>query len=255
MSTECSWPPSEAPPVPTGRTVVRRRARPRHAGRSGPARRAAATRRASTCDAGAGFDVGNVSAWLAAQLDDLALPLRWTKLAGGHSNVTYRVDDQSGRTFVVRRPPLGELQPTAHDMGREFRVIDALWPTSVPVPGTDRLLRRPRGDRRPLLRDGVGRGTFAVHRRSMSRSTSPWRPALGTGPSFIDTLAELHALDPDEIGLGSFGKRDSYVGRQLHRWYASWNASKDRELPDVDRLHDVPRRATPGADDGEPRAR
>ena len=59
-----------------------------------------------------------------------------------------------------------------------------------------------------------------------------------TGPSFIDTLAELHALDPDEVGLGSFGKRDSYVGRQLHRWYASWNASKDREIPDVDRLHD-----------------
>ena len=59
-----------------------------------------------------------------------------------------------------------------------------------------------------------------------------------TGPSFIDTLADLHALDPDEIGLGGLGKRDSYVGRQLHRWYASWNASKTRELPDVDRLHD-----------------
>jgi aminoglycoside phosphotransferase (APT) family kinase protein len=58
------------------------------------------------------------------------------------------------------------------------------------------------------------------------------------GPSFIDTLADLHSLDPDEIGLGGLGKRDSYVGRQLHRWYASWNASKTRELPDVDRLHD-----------------
>ena len=81
-----------------------------------------------------GFDVGRVTAWLAAHLDDLAPPLRWTKLAGGHSNLTYRVDDQGGRTFVIRRPPMGELQPTAHDMGREFRLIDALWPTPVPVP-------------------------------------------------------------------------------------------------------------------------
>ena len=71
----------------------------------------------------------------------------------------------------------------------------------------------------------------------MSRNTSRSRRAPRTGPSFIDTLADLHALDPDEIGLGSFGKWDSYVGRQLHRWYASWNASKDREILDVDRLH------------------
>ena len=59
-----------------------------------------------------------------------------------------------------------------------------------------------------------------------------------TGPSLIDTLAALHTLDPDEVGLGTLGKRDSYVGRQLRRWYASWNASKDREIPAVDRLHD-----------------
>ena len=58
-----------------------------------------------------------------------------------------------------------------------------------------------------------------------------------TGPSFIDTFAALHSLDPDEVGLGGLGKRTSYVGRQLHRWYESWNASKDRELPDVDRLY------------------
>ena len=184
-----------------------------------------------------GFDVGNVSAWLAAHVDGLALPLRWTKLAGGHSNVTYRIDDESGRTFVVRRPPLGELQPTAHDMGREFKVIDALWPTSVPVPEPIAFCDDPEviGARFYAMGWVEGRSLYTAldveeHLTVAARA--------GTSTSFIDTLAELHALDPDEIGLGSFGKRDSYVGRQLHRWYSSWNASKDRELPDVDRLHD-----------------
>ena len=77
-------------------------------------------------------------------------------------------------------------------------------------------------------------------RQQRSGVPGGWDPTTSqrAGPSFIDTLAALHALDPDEIGLGSLGKRDSYVGRQLHRWYASWNTSKNRELPDVDRLHD-----------------
>ena len=202
----------------------------------------------------AGFDVGNVSAWLAAHLDGLVLPLRWTQLAGGHSNVTYRVDDQSGRTFVVRRPPLGELQPTAHDMGREFRVIAALFPTSVPVPEPIAYCDDP---------EVIGARFYAmgwVEGRSLYTAldveehlTVPARAR--TGPSFIDTLAELHAIDPDEVGLGSFGKRDSYVGRQLHRWYASWNASKDREIPRGRPSSWVSRRAAPGTDDGEPRAR
>jgi len=81
-----------------------------------------------------GFDAKRVTDWLAEQLPDLVPPLRWTQLAGGHSNFTYRVDDSGGMTFVLRRPPLGELLPTAHDMGREFTVMSGLWPTPVPVP-------------------------------------------------------------------------------------------------------------------------
>ena len=81
-----------------------------------------------------GFDSERVTAWLAEHVPGLQSPLQWTKLPGGHSNFTYRVDDAVGRTLVVRRPPLGELLPTAHDMRREFTVISALWPTPVPVP-------------------------------------------------------------------------------------------------------------------------
>jgi aminoglycoside phosphotransferase (APT) family kinase protein len=191
----------------------------------------------TTADAPTGFDVERVTAWLVEHVPGLQPPLRWTKLPGGHSNFTYRVDDVVGRALVVRRPPLGELLPTAHDMRREFTVISALWPTPVPVP-------------EPLAytddESVTGAQFYAmgwVEGRSLytAAETAEHIPSeearARTGPSFIDTLAALHSLDPDEIGLGGLGKRTSYVGRQLHRWYESWNASKNRELPDVDRLY------------------
>jgi aminoglycoside phosphotransferase (APT) family kinase protein len=81
-----------------------------------------------------GVDVERVVPWLAERCDWLTPPLAWTRLPGGHSNLTYRVEDAAGHRFVLRRPPMGALLPTAHDMGREYRLIDALWPTPVPVP-------------------------------------------------------------------------------------------------------------------------
>jgi aminoglycoside phosphotransferase (APT) family kinase protein len=183
-----------------------------------------------------GFDEAKVTAWLADHIPGLAPPLGWTKLVGGHSNFTYRVSDAGGRLLVLRRPPLGELLPTAHDMGREFTLISALWPTAVPVP-------------EPIAfcddHDVTG-ATFYAMGWVEGRALYSAQDAVDhltveargrTGPSFIDTLAALHSLDPDQVGLGGLGKRDSYVGRQLRRWYGSWNASKNRELPDVDRLH------------------
>ncbi len=183
-----------------------------------------------------GFDVDRVTAWLAERVPDLAPPLRWTKLAGGHSNFTYRVDDTAGRTFVLRRPPLGELLPTAHDMGREFTLISALWGTPVPVPEPIAFCDDPEvtGSRFYAMGWVEGRPLYTADEAEPYLTVEARR---ATGPSFIGVLAALHALDPDEVGLGELGKRDSYVGRQLKRWYASWNASKDRDLPDVDRLY------------------
>ncbi|MFV0307756.1 MAG: phosphotransferase family protein [Desertimonas sp.] len=185
----------------------------------------------------AGFEVNRVEPWLAAHVDGLRAPFRWTRLTGGHSNFTYRVDDAEARSMVVRRPPLGELLPTAHDMRREYTLISALWPTPVPVP-------------EPLAfcedESVTGARFYAmgwVEGRSLynAAETAAHLPSLDvrarTGPSFIDTLADLHTLDPDEVGLGDLGKRTSYVGRQLHRWNESWLASKDRERPDVERLY------------------
>jgi aminoglycoside phosphotransferase (APT) family kinase protein len=116
-------------------------------------------------------------------------------------------------------------------------VISALWPTPVPVPEPIAFCDDPTVTGANFYAMGwvEGRPLYTAEDAEEHLSLE----ARGrTGPSFIDTLADLHAIDPDAIGLGGLGKRDSYVGRQLHRWYASWNASKTRELPDVDRLHD-----------------
>ena len=195
-----------------------------------------------------------MTAWLAERLAGLAPPLRFTKLAGGHSNFTYRVDDEAGRTFVLRRPPLGELLPMAHDMGREFTIISALWPTAVPVPEPLAYCDDPSvtGARFYAMGWVEGRPLYTMT-DAEEHLDEPARAR--TGPSFIDTLADLHAVDPDEVGLGGLGKRDSYVGRQLHRWYSSWNSSKNRELPDVDRLHDFLVGRLPDQTGGERRAR
>ncbi|MPY96110.1 MAG: phosphotransferase [Acidimicrobiia bacterium] len=185
-----------------------------------------------------GIDVEAVTRWLGERLEWLAPPLAFTKLTGGHSNFTYRVDDEGGRAFVVRRPPLGELLPMAHDMGREFTLISGLWPTPVPVPEPLAFCEDPEVTGAPFFAMGFVDGGPIYTEEDVVARIDGVADRAKTGPSFIDTLAALHAVDPDEVGLGKLGKRDSYVGRQLNRWYASWNASKNRDLPDVDRLHD-----------------
>ena len=80
----------------------------------------------------AGFDVATIDAWLPS-VSGATGPFTWTRLEGGHSNLTYLIVDADNREFVIRRPPQGELLPKAHDMWREYRIIDGLWPTPVPV--------------------------------------------------------------------------------------------------------------------------
>lgn len=187
-----------------------------------------------------GFAVDDVTAWLRERLGWVAPPLRWTALTGGHSNFTYRVDDAAGHTFVLRRPPLGELLPMAHDMGREFTVISALWPTPVPVPEPLAYCDDPTvtGARFYAMGWVEGRSLYTT---ADVEGYIPEPARAATGPSYVDTLAQLHALDPDEVGLGGLGKRDDYVARQLRRWSQSWESSQTpsstAQRAEVDRLH------------------
>jgi aminoglycoside phosphotransferase (APT) family kinase protein len=187
-----------------------------------------------------GIDVGRVTDWLSEQRPDLSAPFRFEKLPGGHSNFTYLVHDAGARRFVLRRPPLGELLPSAHDMTREYRIISALWSTPVPVP-------EPIAFCDDLAVTGARFYCMgAVDGKSLYEGADveaqvPQNRRQALGRSFIDVLADLHALEPDEIGLGDLGRKDDYVGRQLKRWFASWNASQTPDsaaLTDVAILHD-----------------
>jgi len=185
-----------------------------------------------------GYDRAAVEAWIGEHVAELEPPLRWTRLEGGHSNLTYRVDDGLGRSAVIRRPPQGELLPKAHDMSREWAVISALGQTAVPVPRALAFCEDPSvtGAWFYLMGRIDGRPLYSA------AETEAWVPAENRprlAHSFFDVLADLHSVDPDAVGLGGLGKRDSYVGRQLRTWYRSWTASIEPADFDDPRAHEL----------------
>jgi aminoglycoside phosphotransferase (APT) family kinase protein len=183
-----------------------------------------------------GVDVERVTAWFEAHVPDAQGPLSFDLIAGGHSNLTYGVTDAAGHHFVLRRPPLGHVLATAHDMSREHKIISALGPTDVPVAPALGLCTDDDVNGAPfyvmayvdgrVLRDSAAATAISVAaRRNASHSVA-------------DTLARIHAVDPDAVGLGDLGKKADYIPRQLKRWYGQWEKSKTRELPLVDQIHD-----------------
>lgn len=184
-----------------------------------------------------GIELDAVTTWLSGHIDGLQPPLQFTILTGGHSNFTYRVDDAAGMSFVLRRPPLGELLPSAHDMAREFTVISGLWPTAVPVAQPLAFCEDRAVTGAPFYCMGLVDGV-ALYDLADVEGYVPEANRRALGFSFIDVLADLHAIDPDEVGLGNLGKREDYVARQMRRWYGSFEASKTEERPLVDRLYE-----------------
>ncbi|WP_329122460.1 phosphotransferase family protein [Streptomyces sp. NBC_01353] len=171
-------------------------------------------------------------------------PLTARLIEGGRSNLTYVVTDGTGQ-WVVRRPPLGHVLATAHDMKREHRVISALHGTAVPVP-------------EPVLLcedDSVLGAPFYVMEFVAG---TPYRSAEQLAPlgpertreavlGLVDTLVDLHAVDPAEVGLGDFGRPDGFLDRQLRRWGKQLDASRNRELAGIDELHAALGRALPAS--------
>ncbi len=185
-----------------------------------------------------GYDVPAVEAWIAENAEGLTPPFNWIRLEGGHSNLTYRLQDVNGNEAVIRRPPQGELLPKAHDMSREWSLISGLGPTPVPVPKAIAFCESPDVTGAWFYVMGlVDGGPFYTADEVRKQVPESERPKLAH--SFFDVLADLHALDPDEIGLGDLGKKDSYVGRQLKTWYRSWTASVEPAQMDDERAHSL----------------
>ncbi|CAM3654253.1 phosphotransferase family protein [Kibdelosporangium persicum] len=160
-------------------------------------------------------------------------PLSAELIEGGRSNLTYVVTDGT-RKWVVRRPPLGHVLPTAHDMKREYRVITALKDTAVPVPGTLLLCEDTEVLGAPFYVMEFMPGTPYRSRDELGKLGPERTRAIAF--SLIDTLADLHAVDPASVGLADFGRPEGYLERQLRRWGKQLDASRSRDLPGIDRL-------------------
>jgi aminoglycoside phosphotransferase (APT) family kinase protein len=183
-----------------------------------------------------GLDRERLEVWFRDAVAEAEPPLRYERITGGRSNLTFRVCDSDGGRWILRRPPLGATLGSAHDMGREHRILTGLAGTAVPSPqpvaictdesviGADFYVME--------LVDGL---VLRDEDEVRAAFDEPGRRRVGE--ALVDTLADLHAVDPDAAGLGELGRRDGYAERQLKRWMRQWEASKTRELEAMDETH------------------
>ena len=155
-------------------------------------------------------------------------------ISGGRSNLTYKAYDDTS-TWVVRRPPTSGLTPSAHDMAREWAVTDALAATDVPVARTVAFDRDGSVLGAPMTVVEFVPGRVVRTREDLSDLSDS--EVTANAAELVRVLARLHAVDPQSVGLGSFGRPDGFVARQVATWARQWQSVKTRELPDVDRLH------------------
>ncbi|WP_423916748.1 phosphotransferase family protein [Candidatus Poriferisodalis sp.] len=182
----------------------------------------------------AGIDAPAVSAWFARHVPQAAQPLRFELIAGGHSNLTYRVHCADGDSVVLRRPPLGHVLATAHDMSREHKIISGVGQTDVPVPRAIALCTDEGVNGAPFYLMSYEEGAVLHSADESELVLDAERMSLSR--RVADVLAELHAIEPDDVGLGDLGRREDYLGRQMRRWTRQWEQSKTRELPIMDEL-------------------
>jgi aminoglycoside phosphotransferase (APT) family kinase protein len=178
------------------------------------------------------FDEAGLETWMRENVEGFAGPLTVSQFKGGQSNPTYRLDTP-GRSYVMRRKPFGKLLPSAHAVDREYKVITALHRQGFPAPKTYGL----------CMDDGVIGAAFYVMQMVDGRvfwdQTLPAVAREDRRPIFeqeILTLAKLHSYNPDEIGLGDYGRPGNYFARQVDRWTKQYRASETEKIEDVERL-------------------
>lgn len=201
-----------------------------------------------------GLDLEALARYLTERLGPLAGPLRGEVIAGGRSNLTYAVDDGE-RRFVVRRPPLAHVLPTAHDMRREYAMQTALGGTSIPVPPLIALCTDDSVIGAPFYVMEWVEGHVVRDRLPVDFPDTP-EARRAMSAALVDTLVALHGIEPDAVGLGDFGRPEGFLQRQVRRWWQQWEASRTRELPAMDELHrrleeTVPAQSPPGIVHGD----
>jgi len=181
-----------------------------------------------------GIESELVSEWMVANIPGALSPFTFDVIAGGRSNLTFRVTGADGQRFVLRRPPLGHVLATAHDMAREYRIISAVGKSSVPVPPALGLCVDESVNGAPFYVMAFVDGVVLDSPERAAELPMPLRRVAGE--HLVDVLADLHAVDIDAVGLGDLAKREGYVERQVKRWSMQWDQSKTRELPAIDEV-------------------
>jgi aminoglycoside phosphotransferase (APT) family kinase protein len=176
-----------------------------------------------------GIEDGPISAWLAEHVG-VEPPLSFDLIAGGRSNLTYLVTDARGRDVVVRRPPIGHVLATAHDMHREHRIVTALSPTDVPVAKTLGLCEDVSVNGAPfyVMEYVVG---HVLRDAETAEKEMDERGRRRASESIAEVLAALHNVDVDAVGLGDLGRREGYLSRQLERWHGQFDKSQVEGKP------------------------
>ncbi|WP_375485676.1 phosphotransferase family protein [uncultured Mycobacterium sp.] len=179
-----------------------------------------------------GIDPVAVADWIERLGIAFTGPLSFERIGLGQSNLTYLVRDADNREWVLRRPPLGHLLASAHDVAREARILSALQDTPVPTPKVYGLTRD--ADSVPLLLMEYVDGLVIDRMEKAESLTVQRRRQIGL--SMVTTLAKIHAVDIHDVGLADLASHKPYAQRQLKRWAGQWELSKTRELPDLDDL-------------------
>jgi aminoglycoside phosphotransferase (APT) family kinase protein len=183
---------------------------------------------------GAAFDGAAASAWLRGLGIGVQPPLTFARAGLGQSNLTYYATDATGRRVVLRRPPLGELLASAHDVAREHRILSALGGSDVPLPVVHGLCRDPAVADVPVLVVSYVDGVVLDDRDDAEALPVPARHRAGL--SLVETLARIHAVDLEHSGLADLASHQPYGARQLRRWSGQWEKSRTRDLPGLDAL-------------------
>ena len=183
-----------------------------------------------------GIDAPAVTRWLAERAD-VSGDLAFSTIQGGRSNLTYTVRDDAGARWVLRRPPLHSVLSSAHDVAREHRLMLALQSSDVPVPPLVGLEAGTEVIGAPFYVMEFVDGHVVRDRAAGVEILDPDMAATASR-SLVDTLVALHAIDPDDVGLGDLAKKEDYVARQLHRWHGQYEKGRIRDLPLLEELHD-----------------
>lgn len=185
-----------------------------------------------------GIDAASLERWLAANVAGATPPFRYRLIAGGHSNMTFAVEDAGGARWVLRRPPLNFKPGSgAHDMAREHCIQSALAGSGVPVATMAALCEDSTVNDAPFYVMRYVDGEVIDTPKQVAESLTDAASRTQAAESLVDALAALQAVDVDAVGLGTLGRRENYVARQLSRMRDVWEKTRTRELPVIESVH------------------